>query len=222
MSLHAFALPRCLDAGIHRLYIPALERSSLLRQDLKHLSQRFHLCLAEVPSLHSSSQNPADFEHSGTVEGRLRLSEFVTYISVMIEAKPHVLLAYTWIFYMAFFSGGRYIRGKLSCVQDDGFWVREITAMPADGNVMGSSPLSFWGFSAASHDGEDLKTEFKARFRDVESGLSLSQRMDVIQEAVEIMTRLMEIIREIEVSLREENEQQIQKVLVISINSSTT
>lgn len=144
-------------------------------------------------------------EHGPGTAGRPRLSEFVTHISAAVMSKPHVLLAYTWIFYMALFQGGRYIRSQLRSAEENNFWVRDLNAKIADEAVSASIPLSFWEFPAASRDGEDLKKEFKARFQDVESCLSLAQKKEVLQEADEIMTHLLEVIREIDLMSQEEN-----------------
>ena len=151
---------------------------------------------------------------------RPRLSEFVTHISTTVVSKPHVLLAYTWIFYMALFQGGRYIRSKLLGVEENGFWVRELNAKPAGELTEGFAPLSFWQFPAATRDGEDLKTEFKARFQEIESSLTPAQKKDVVEEAVEIMTQLLEVVREIDTKSREENLAQNENPLVPSMGLS--
>ena len=106
---------------------------------------------------------------------------------------------------MALFQGGRYIRSKLRGVEANSFWVRELNARPADESVTRSIPLSFWEFPTATRDGEDLKTEFKARFRDIEPSLSPEEKADILQEAVEIMTQLLEVIREIDLMSQEGN-----------------
>jgi heme oxygenase len=47
---------------------------------------------------------------------------FLSRIRQSVHARPHVLLAYAWVFYMALFSGGRVLRGLLEGVAEDGFW----------------------------------------------------------------------------------------------------
>lgn len=81
-------------------------------------------------------------------------------------------------------------------------------------------PLSFWDFPAATQDGEDLKTEFRARIQEIESSLSLAQKKDIIQEAVEIMTQLLEVVREIDRTIREESVPENEKPPVPSMISS--
>ncbi len=186
-SLHSLVLPRHVIPVVHRLYIQDLERSSSLEHDLKFLSPRSDLRI---------EGNAFDSEYR--VNDRPRLREFVHHISAAVEAKPHVLLAYTWVFYMALFAGGRYIRGKLHSVKEERFWARRVNAIPAGGAAADMNRLSFWNFPVATHDGEDLKTEFKARVQEIEPNLSPAEKKDIIQEAVEIMRRLLEVVHEID------------------------
>lgn len=124
---------------------------------------------------------------------------------------------------MALFSGGRYIRAKLRSVEGKGFWVQEYNPIPAGGPVKDVIPLGFWDFPAATHDGEDLKVEFKARVQDIESGLNQKEREDIIQEAVEIMTQLLGVVREIDSSIRERDTHQGEKLSVpFTISTNTT
>lgn len=204
-SLHAVVRPPHQSHGIHRLYIPTLERSPSLEQDIKHLLQRPDVNTPESSPLRQNDAVGLELEDGPGRAGRPRLSTFVTHISGAVESKPHVLLAYTWIFYMALFQGGRYIRSQLRGAEEDGFWAQDVNAKTADKAVTGSIPLSFWEFPAVSRDGEELKAEFKARFQHIESRLSQSQKKDVLHEAGEIMTQLLEVIREIDLTSQEEN-----------------
>lgn len=156
-------------------------------------------------------------EPSQGVYDRPKLNAFVTYISTAVVSRPHVLFAYTWIFYMALFQGGRYIRSKLLGVEEDGFWVRELSSKPATDTVTESVPLSFWEFPAATRDGEDLKTEFKARTREIEPSLSPAQRKEILQEAVEIMVQLLAVVREIDENFQEKNFAQSEQPLISSM-----
>lgn len=115
---------------------------------------------------------------------------------------------------MALFSGGRYIRGKLHGVEEEGFWVQGPNARPASGAVT-VIPLSFWDFPTDTHDGEDLKIEFKTRVQTIESSLSPAQRKDITDEAIEIMMQLLEIVREIDSSMREENSHRNENPVVL-------
>ena len=138
------------------------------------------------------------------------LTTFVTHIHESISVKPHLYLSYTWVLYMAIFSGGRYIRAKLSSAGED-FWAN--TAPVESGaneydrgraEVEGPEiwPLSFWNFSGSS-DGEDLKADYKSRVGEIERVLTMKEREEIIREAVEIMKRLLQSIRKIEVTVAE-------------------
>lgn len=138
------------------------------------------------------------------------VTTFVTHIHESISVKPHLYLSYTWVFYMAIFSGGRYIRAKLRSAGGD-FWANTLSAESdkskydrRDVKVKESEewPLSFWNFSGSS-DGEDLKVDYKSRVGEMERILTLEDREEIINEAVEIMKRLLEIVRGIEVAVAE-------------------
>ena len=136
---------------------------------------------------------------------------FVAHIENEIQEKPYLLLAYTWNMYMALFSGGRYLRAQLRAANAQAWGVTHVTRNPhthADNvqdlkidEVMGEAdvdaPLQFWCFDGDS-DGEDLKADFKARFAEVEVLLTDNERSDIITEAVEIMTGLIAVVRELE------------------------
>lgn len=210
-SLHALASPH--SSGIHRLYLPALERGPSLEHDIRYLLQRLHVRSPESSSLRGHNAEDVESQSGPILSGTPRLNEFVAHISVAVTSKPHVLLTYTWIFYMALFQGGRYIRSKLRGVDEKGFWGRELNVEVAGEAVTGLVPLSFWEFPAATRDGEDLKTEFKARFQDIEQSLSPAQHQDILQEAVEVMMQLLEVVREIDTTIQEENPAQNEESL---------
>ena len=145
---------------IAMLHVPALERTTRLQGDLSLLS----------PS------NPS--EKAVAYDLPPRLTAFLTHIKTTTTTRPHLLLAYTHTFYLALFSGGRYIRAKLR-------------AAGCSDNV-----LTFWTFDSPS-DGEDLKMDFKARFAEVESALSEEQIGEVVQDAEFIMDTMMTVVEEI-------------------------
>ena len=80
------------------LPLQELWRSERLESDIKTLSGRAEEEIKE--QLHHISQ-------SGIV------SKFIAHTTKAVIAHPHVLLAYTWVLYMALFSGGRYLRASL-------------------------------------------------------------------------------------------------------------
>ncbi|KAI0112689.1 heme oxygenase-like protein [Hypoxylon sp. NC0597] len=118
------------------------------------------------------------------------LSEFLAHIKRAATARPHVLLAYAWVLYMAIFSGGRFIRASLERVDPaSSFWtplepeeeeeegsepeLRIPGGFPSSSGagrrrrgegqaVKKQQPLDFFRFDTPS-DGEDLKITFKER-----------------------------------------------------------
>lgn len=174
------------------LYIPDLERSSRLQDDLSlfHPSDR-------VLVINSQEKEPGLLCPS--------VAPFVSHIEQVIGTKPHLQIAYTWVFYMALFSGGRYIRAKLRSAGED-FWASDgLPKAPSDGTYVkeagqGTIGLSFWEFPG-SFDGKDLKADYKARIQDLEASVNLEERQDIVNEAMDIMVKLIEIAKEIKQSV---------------------
>ncbi|KAI1767494.1 hypothetical protein GGR53DRAFT_526729 [Hypoxylon sp. FL1150] len=86
-------------------------RASALRQDLSALTGWSDAVLAEqLDEIATAGESPL-------------LTEFVAHIRKAVTARPHVLLAYAWVLYMALFSGGRFIRASLERVDAGSpFW----------------------------------------------------------------------------------------------------
>ncbi|KAL8805205.1 MAG: hypothetical protein Q9182_002080 [Xanthomendoza sp. 2 TL-2023] len=156
---------------LHSLHIPQLERVEALGNDIS---------LLLPPSHHA----PDPTQHP-------RLEAFKQHIRKSLAHKPHLLIAYTWIFYMALFSGGRYIRSKLRI----GFTSPHISAL-SQRQLDEQAGLSFWNFPG-DLDGEDLKTDFKARIIALSDSLTETERDDIIAEGVHIMISLTGIVREV-------------------------
>ncbi|KAL8979061.1 MAG: hypothetical protein Q9205_005519, partial [Flavoplaca limonia] len=152
------------------LHLPGLERTEALNKDINLL----------LPPLHRVS-SPS--HHS-------RLEAFKGHIQVSLSSKPHLLFAYTWIFYMALFSGGRYIRSKLRAA------FTTPVACDLHRNDDELSGLNFWSFPDDT-DGEDLKVDFKARVATLSEALTEQEKADIITESVHIMVSLTEVVREI-------------------------
>lgn len=200
---------RSVNPLLCRLHISGLERSPRLQRDLIRL-----LPLSYLQTLNSSDTCRSKVDTHSKEDGPSMLSNelttFVTHIHESIRAKPHLYVSYTWVLYMAIFSGGRYIRAKLNSPGED-FWDN---ALPLESgkNKYGRGaaevegpenwPLSFWNFSGSS-DGEDLKADYKFHVGELERILTLEEREEIIGEAAEIMKRLLEIVREIEVAVAE-------------------
>ncbi|KAI4145355.1 MAG: hypothetical protein LQ340_006321 [Diploschistes diacapsis] len=173
-----------LSSLIH-LHIPTLQRTERLRQDLS-LLLRQPLELIDVRLQHPDSR---------------QAREFVRHIKAVACYKPHALIAYTWVMYMALFNGGRWIREQLSTARDL-TWVLtqdslEVAAAFAGDSTHSEAGLSFWHFEGAE-DGDDIKTEFKARLVDVGAMLSPDHKADIVQEASEIFKRCVGLVEEID------------------------
>ncbi len=122
-------------------------------------------------------------------KGRPRLRAFVAHIRSAAKGKPHLLMAYTWVLYMALFSGGRYIRARLRGAGGE-FW--------SGGDEEGTADryLTFWSFEGGE-DGEDLKAEFKDRFASVEERLTEGEKDEVVKEAVFVMRAVEGVVGEV-------------------------
>lgn len=168
------------------LYMPDLERSSRLQDDISF----FHHSDAVFVSVNQEEEH-----------GLLPpiVVPFISHIEQVVGAKPHVQIAYTWVFYMALFSGGRYIRAKLRSAGED-FWASagltksdgEFAEEPQKGTI----GLSFWEFPGNS-DGKDLKADYQSRIQELEASLTLEERQEIVNEAMDIMVKLIDIVKEI-------------------------
>lgn len=152
------------------LHIPALLRSARLGADLSHL----------LPD-----------ERTRELEQGPQLRDFLIHISHTIETRPHLLIAYTWIFYLALFAGGRYLRKEL---RESGIFPATSSSDDAEEENPG---LTFWHFDSSANE-EELKNEFKARVQGIEGSLTEDERRDVVQEAGRVMGFLGDVVGEVE------------------------
>lgn len=120
-----------------------------------------------------------------------------------VTSKPHLLVAYAWVMYMAVFSGGRWIRGQLVGA-GEAFWrvVGDGDEEEGEGEGEGKrgfeqAGLSFWHF-VGEEDGEDIKREFKRRLASAETVLTAKERSEVVEEAVEIFRRSLLLVEELD------------------------
>jgi heme oxygenase len=111
---------------------------------------------------------------------------FMTHIRTSTNEKPHLLIAYTWILYMALFSGGRHIRARLLSAGPK-FW----------GVEEEDPPLSFWTFPSST-DGEDLKTLYKAQVLELSTSLTELERKEIVAGGVEIMSTMLKLVDEVD------------------------
>ncbi|ORY01804.1 hypothetical protein BCR34DRAFT_592101 [Clohesyomyces aquaticus] len=113
-----------------------------------------------------------------------RVQEFCLRMRRVVSGKPHVLVAYAWCYYMAVFSGGRWIRGGLVKAGEE-FWrdtEKEKEKEKGRRVELTERGLSFWYFDG-ENDGEDIKAEFKRRLAEAEELFTPDERVDVIEEA---------------------------------------
>lgn len=189
---------RCTEA-IATLLIAELSRGSRLKQDLTTiltLEQARGCETAKVANrwddalpIHSSTQHPHLFALTSRIEDSAK-------------ASPHLLLAYTHVFYLAIFSGGRHIRARLRDVAKS--HSNFFPASHSTGHRGAGSPddlLTFWTFDPCTNDGEELKATFKRRFSDAEICLTPKEKDEVVSEARWAMRTLGGLIGDIARSL---------------------
>ena len=147
-----------------RLRPEGLARSESLSQDLKHL------------------QGPALSQDECAHIKRQVVDQYL--------AKPHVLVAYTWVMYMAIFSGGRWIRQQLASAGPE-FWAAPV---PMDEKTTSLPGFSFLSFPSSDQDGEDIKAEYKTRLAEAERLLTPAERQDVVEAARLLFEQCIEIV----------------------------
>ena len=188
------------------LYVRGLERGGRLRADVETILQSPRaMCRRLRPG--GRRAVGVELELELEVERRPRLEAFTHHVRAAAAARPHLLLAYAWVLYMALFSGGRYIRGRLRRA-GVGFWNGWGGGGGCGGGMVGDDGdddekgdvvdryLGFWTFEG-EEDGEDLKAEFKERFAAVEGMLTEGEREEVVREAVFVMRSVTEVVVEI-------------------------
>jgi len=171
---------RDVKAWLVNLRPPGLKRSSRIKRDLQYL-----------PELDRSNFSGLD-------------NEINSHIHELAAEKPHVLVAYTWVMYMAIFSGGRWIRSQLAGAQPE-FWTSHTNAGPA---LAEKTPLSMPGFSFLSfngdEDGEDIKVEYKKRLALGEHIVSDQEREEIMQAAQELFERCISIVHKLDEEVRKQ------------------
>lgn len=177
-------------AFLQHLRPKGLARSARIKRDLQYLS-----------GLH-----PTDFDVMLSQYPGEKVAEFCAHIRKSVGHKPHVLIAYAWCFYMAVFSGGRWIRGELVKAGPD-FWASGADAGSRDpGATLTEKGLSLWSFPG-THDGEDIKAAFKERLLEAELLFTPDERVDVIEEAKTIFKLCAGLVHELDGMLGTDLEQ---------------
>ncbi|PKS10777.1 hypothetical protein jhhlp_002534 [Lomentospora prolificans] len=106
-------VPERIRALLSNIYICGLQRSDALKRDLRQLTGW------------SAAEVDAQLRHISSTGA---LKDFTATIHKSIRERPHVLVAYTYILYMALFAGGRFIRASLESAGDE-FWDRKATRL---------------------------------------------------------------------------------------------
>lgn len=166
-------------AWIAGLRPSGIERSKRLRNDLYHLQKSAIVKF-----------NVADSQ---------RTSRGIKKLLTGCQEKPHVLIAYAWIMYMAVFSGGRWIRQQLASAGTD-FWLGSETlgSEPDDEQIILQQPgFTFLSFDG-DHDGEELKKSFKAQLDDADIKLTAKERQEVVAAGQDLFQHCINLIEEID------------------------
>ncbi|KAF6836308.1 hypothetical protein CPLU01_03806 [Colletotrichum plurivorum] len=122
------------------LYLPGLMRSEKLRSDIGSLT----------------GWSPEVVEQQLKAVAKYgRLADFTKHVRRTIEKKPHVLVAYSYILFMALFAGGRFIRATLESAGSD-FWEQVPSPIPPSGTLCIPRPLKEEEPAAAAPEPVDL------------------------------------------------------------------
>jgi heme oxygenase len=171
-----------LRLWLSQLVPPGLWRSDAIKKDLEYLE----------------TATGADLE---TVANET-LRSFTEHIYRHTREKPHVLIAYGWIMYMAIFSGGRWIREQLTNSGPE-FWGVHHESDKTDYWIHGTLRPGFTLFCfSGTRDGEDIKTDFKNRLERAEELLTAHERLDVINEAQFIFEQCCNVVEDLDKQLK--------------------
>ncbi|KAI9716329.1 MAG: hypothetical protein M1812_005394 [Candelaria pacifica] len=177
---------------LQHIYLPGLQRSTRLRGDLRMLLKLDNDSRLNLYLLAAANNS--------------RLNEFIHHIEQAVKSKPHLLVAYAWVMYMAIFSGGRWIRSQLQTVPPDFWQQNKIDSESALPNGIDSHPgLEFFHFDG-EYDGEDIKAEFKQRLAEVEVLFTPQEKDDIVAEALNIFRYNILFVEELDEILASQNE----------------
>ncbi|KAI4714302.1 hypothetical protein J4E89_001752 [Alternaria sp. Ai002NY15] len=168
-----------LAAFLKALRPRGLIRSSRLKRDLEYLL----------------GVHPTDLEVLLAKYPGDKVADFCTHIRKSVNEKPWTLVSYAWCFYMAVFSGGRWIRGTL-LKAPPGFWPEQ----DGEETNLKECGLSFWHF-LGPHDGEDIKADFKTQLLAAETLFTPDERVDIIEEAKNIFRLCATLVDELDESI---------------------
>lgn len=163
--------------ALKTLVPPALLRTLRLRSDLTFLT----------------GQNEIDLSVSLSYYPSPTVQTWCAHIRKSTRQRPHLLVAYFWVMYMAVFSGGRWIRARLAD-SGDAFWLPDA---PENKEQPLELPLSFW-----HHDGEDsganIKEDFKTRLAEVEAVWTEQEQAEIVAESRRIFDWCEKLVEELD------------------------
>ncbi|KAK9422132.1 putative Heme oxygenase-like protein [Seiridium unicorne] len=187
---HKAAVCSRVQSLLEHVHTADLERTESLKRDIGSITG----WSPEVLEQQLASASDSSF-----------LSAFTEHIRQSVLDRPHVLLAYAWVLYMALFSGGRFIKASLSRL-DPGFWTANLGAH-ASSKEIDDLPLNFFTFDGPD-GGDEIKLSFKKRLAESELLLTNEERDDVVAEAKRIFEFMIEIVSELDGVCRTEPEVQ--------------
>ena len=181
------------------LYIPSLLRSARLRMDLTRIRYE-----SKKHSANKTAQDAMILSGlSGNASKRGKcLSELVHQLNSISHANSHLMFAYSHMFYLAVFSGGRYIHSRLkhAGLSNPNLFFPSFSCFgdAPETSLSIDEALSFWTFEDTDPlDGEHIKNLFKSQFRRGELSLSEMQKDQIVSESKWIMDSLLHIVDEI-------------------------
>jgi hypothetical protein len=181
---------------LSQIYDPELLRSDRLRSDLLVLRS----LISNSEHGQRGSWDDGDTSKEGNAELANSAVAFASHIKSSLDCKPHILLAYAWVMYMATFDVGVHIRRKQLAAGTD-FWGQASASMsPSDDQSDISNGLSFWFFPGNQED-ETIKMKFQQRLLNAFSLLTATEWVDVIWAAIDILEWCAKILHEIDVEV---------------------
>lgn len=158
---------------------PGLARSHRLKNDLRHLRMVGGSTIYDTVALGD---------------------DFTNKMRELVRRKPHILIAFAWVFYMAVFSGGRWVRQQLARSGVE-FWMQQKNSVQVGDDhqapVLDLPGISFLSFDGG-HDGEDAKALFKARLADSDGLLNEQEQQDVIDVAGQLFDRCIGLVDDLD------------------------
>lgn len=179
-------------------------------------TRRIHRDIASLAGIALDDVDTYLLEHTSDAS-----AHFTQHIEAIVANKPHVLLAYAFVMYMAIFSGGRWIRSMLAA-PGAGFWSAfELPQSPPGSPPIGlayaassvheklrtfnqtqqetfeKTGLSLW-FWSGLNDGLDIKAEFKHQLDLANELLTEEMRSDILAESRDIFIRCESLVGELD------------------------